>query len=64
MPYTPPPSVDLSSLETRVDDLEKALATCLKINQEYQAALVTLGTAVEDLESAVIDSPVKFTVTS
>ena len=64
VPYTPPPSVDLSSLEKRVDDLETALATCLKINQEYQAALVTLGTAVGDLEPAVIDAPVKFTVTS
>lgn len=54
----------VNQLEEQVADLQEALATCLKVNQEYQAALVTLGTAVGDLEPAVIDAPVKFTVTS
>jgi polyhydroxyalkanoate synthesis regulator phasin len=54
----------IETLETQVADLQTALATCLKINQEYQAALVTLGTADGDIQPAMLESPVKFTVTS
>ena len=54
----------IGALETQVADLQAALATCLKMNEEYHAALVTLGTADGDLEPAMLESPVKFTVTS
>ena len=54
----------VDTLETQVSDLQAALATCLKMNEEYHAALVTLGTADGDLEPAMLESPVKFTVTS
>ena len=54
----------VSQLETQVADLQAALAECLKVNQEYQAALVTLGTAAGGLEPALINAPIKLTVSS